>query len=143
MAPPPPPAHTGAATTTSPRIVLPLADIDHYYTVVEGGAAESRVKFVSARHSSSLPGGSGGTGRTIVSRRVASAKSAPASKAVINFYASKTEAASLRNIHLDDSAGGSKYFLVNKPDGSSSVMKIGEARVKKLVSRPRSRRLSG
>jgi hypothetical protein len=62
---------------------------------------------------------------------------------VVNFYASKAEAALLKHIHLEDTvAGGSKCFLVNKPDGSSSMMKIskGKTRVKKLVCRPRPKR---
>ncbi len=64
---------------------------------------------------------------------------------VVNFYASKAEAALLKHIHLEDTvAGGSKCFLVNKPDGSSSIMKIskGKTRVKKLVCRPRPKRHS-
>jgi hypothetical protein len=76
-------------------------------------------------------------------QRSSGTESAP--NKVINFYASKAEAALLKHIHLEDSiAGGSKCFLVRKPDGSSSMMKIdkGKTRVKKLVCRPRPKRHS-
>jgi hypothetical protein len=65
-------------------------------------------------------------------------------KGVINFYPRRDEAAALKYIHLDDcSSKNSKYFLVDKPDGSCSMLKLSEeVHAKKLLVKPRQKRHS-
>ena len=75
---------------------------------------------------------------------LAAARKPEAPRAVVNFYPTKEEAASLKHIYLDDcSTVDSKYFLVSKTDGSSAVLKMseGEPPMKKLISRRRPRRV--
>jgi hypothetical protein len=60
-------------------------------------------------------------------------------RAVIDFYPTREQAASLRHIHLDDCGMmGSKYLLVDKPNGSCSMLKLsGEVHMKMLLVRLR------